>query len=334
MTEAGVWFQTVSLPQAIGSCSRLRRFSALIDRLGSKAVSMVAELKATHVILYGESWYRFRKVIDSLSGLSVAVVADCNEWHPLGIHTLRYGQWLDQYLFIKRVLPRVRGVIGISSYWADFCQPEGLEVLVVPALGPDASPSRRANDGVGHGKSFRVGYLGVLADRDRPLDMFGALGLARARGLDVRLSIMGAIPERRVSGYGLATRDGVDLVGWVADGDLDARLSEVDSLILLRDSSRESLASFPTRLPRLLLAERPVILSQVGDMPRYLVHRRDAWFVDPQDNARSSARAIAQLAADPTLRKEIGERAGVVAIERFSARTHAPRLLDFLESVM
>jgi glycosyltransferase involved in cell wall biosynthesis len=86
--------------------------------------------------------------------------------------------------------------------------------------------------------------------------------------------------------------------------------------------------SFPTRLVEYLRTGRPVFVSDVGDISRYLRNGTEAVLLDPRD-PRRVASAIARVALRADRGAEIGRRGREAGARHFDRRRHAARLLEF-----
>jgi glycosyltransferase involved in cell wall biosynthesis len=186
---------------------------------------------------------------------------------------------------------------------------------------------------------FRLVYVGKMYRRDLPKTLLAGVREALRRGVSVRLTVVGRMDcfseAKRAQAEAIACpvlRGRVEFTGWVSDEAMQQQRRLADAFVLLRDDEREARACFPTRLPEYLLTMKPVILSDVGDIPLYLQHRHNAWLLPPGDRPRELADAIAALAGNPEEACRIGRVGRDTALSDFSFRVQGPRLLEFLEA--
>lgn len=165
----------------------------------------------------------------------------------------------------------------------------------VPAARP-ASPRQR----------FTVATLARLVPHKRvELLIHAVAGLA-----DVDLIIGGDGPERRslqslVRDLGVADR--VSFAGWAATDEILARCD-----VLALASDREG---WPMAVVEAHAAGVAVIATAVGSVPELVEHGRTGLLVPPGD-VEALRSAIAQVAGDPALARQLGETARQVATER------------------
>ena len=98
--------------------------------------------------------------------------------------------------------------------------------------------------------------------------------------------------------------------------------------MLTRRNARTEKLSFPTRLVEYLRYGRPVLVSDVGDVSRYLRDGREAVLLDPE-NPFKIAEAMAGLILRNDRGAEIGRRGREAGARAFDRKKHAARLLEF-----
>jgi len=233
-----------------------------------------------------------------------------------------------------RTTPRLfDGLTVISTGLQALYLARGCEhALVVPSVEAweQARPHRPTGNPV-----FRLAYVGALQDRDAPETLFEALRILGQREVPVELDVIGHY-EGTERGRRFATACAADpwlgrrvrFLGSLSDKALAERLAGSDGLVLTRRKARTEELSFPTRLVEYLRYGRPVFVSDVGDVSRYLRHGRDAVLL-PADDPRLAADAMAEVVRRPDRGTGIGRQGLAEAARVFDRRVHAARLLDF-----
>jgi glycosyltransferase involved in cell wall biosynthesis len=208
----------------------------------------------------------------------------------------------------------------------------GPRTLLLPAL--EAWPPAPPPPPTGN-RTFRLTYVGALEARDAPELLFESLRFLAHRSVPVTLDVVGHYDgtPRGTRFRALAAEDPVlggatRFLGSVSDADLAARLAASDGLVLTRRDAPTERLSFPTRLVEFLRHGRPVFVSDVGDVSRYLRHGREVVLLHPQDPQRI-AEAIARVAARSDRGAEIGRRGREAGARAFDRRAHAARVLEF-----
>jgi len=183
---------------------------------------------------------------------------------------------------------------------------------------------------------FRLIYVGALIERDAPELLFAALRLLRERGVQVSVDMVGRYATNAQGRHRAdqvrsdpVLHSCVNLLGAVSDEELMAYLRNADGLVLMRRDAPTEVNAFPTRLVEYLKQGRPVFVSDVGDIGRYLRHRIDAILLSPSD-ACHVADAIQEVVES----SDRGFALGIQGRERgeavFERRVHVRRLLDFV----
>lgn len=139
---------------------------------------------------------------------------------------------------------------------------------------------------------------------------------------DCRLAVTGADPHDPASDWlraevrdaGLGER--VDLVGYLDRDELLALYGRAHALLIPLFDNTRSKARFPTKIGEYLAAARPVVTSDVGEIPRYFTDGLDGVVCPPGDPV-AFGRAIADLLADPARAALIGRRGRLVAETQF-----------------
>lgn len=236
----------------------------------------------------------------------------------------------------RRAIARLfDGLTVISSGLEALYRARGCDrTLIVPSIEEWAAAPARPVEPTGNA-SFRLTYVGALLPRDAPDLLLDAVRIAAGRGVPVTLDLIGhyAGTERGRRLARLCAEDpvlgrAVRFLGSLGDEALAERLSGSDGLVLTRRKARAEELSFPTRLVEYLRYGRPVFVSDVGDVSRYLRDGSEAVLLHPTDPARV-ADAITAVATSDDRGAGIGRRGREAGARSFDRKRHAARLLDF-----
>jgi glycosyltransferase involved in cell wall biosynthesis len=184
------------------------------------------------------------------------------------------------------------------------------------SVAADAIARTRARHGIA-GDDLVVGSFGLLTPEKRIDTLARAAARARALGLQVRLLLVGPLPDpaahwARLGELGL--RDVAILTGRVPLEELPLYIEACDVVVHLRyPSARETSAA----LLRVLAQGRATVISDLEhleEIPRDAVLRADAC-----DEEGGVLRAILALSGSRAERERLGRRAA-----EFTARAHSP----------
>ncbi|HEV8481149.1 MAG TPA: glycosyltransferase family 4 protein [Candidatus Eisenbacteria bacterium] len=219
-----------------------------------------------------------------------------------------------------------RRVIILSEAYRDFFAgfiPQG-KLVVVPNFidgSRFATPPRTTTEPV------TVLFVGRVGPQKGVDVLLAALSRARAQGADVGAVLVGAAesPEAwaEVARHALVTSGVVRLTGALAD----ERVQEYAAADVFCLPTRAD--SLPLALLEAMAAGLPSVCSSVGAIPWVLEDGRAGVLVPPGD-VDALASALARLAGDATLRRDLGARARARQQAEFDAVSAAPRLEEAL----
>ena len=293
------------------------------------------------IILYSWNCLEIEPVIHLAHRHNIKTVCDVVEWPTVGRF---HGGFLNPlYWTSARTWSATHflcdGILAISSFIEKRYHEANIPTLRIPAIVDPRFLPGRISRKCSSTKSFHLVYLGRMDNKDDPETMWIAIQSAIKKGCTVYLDIIGTdgnqgaaseFKTRFTRDHNLSAH--VTFHGRVNDDALPALLIKADAFILLRRKCHETHASFPTRLPELLLSGIPVITSNVGDIPEYLTDGVNALLIPPEDPA-TLAESIISLANDPDRRYELGYNGRRIALKSFSYRKYAIRLIQFLQNI-
>ncbi len=261
---------------------------------------------------------------------SVLDVVEVSEHLPVRHTSALYWDSLAGTRWTPRLFDGVSVIAaGLESvYHAQGCT----QTLVIPSIEdwPPALPPAPT----GH-PDFRLTYVGKFAPRDAPELLIEAAAILAHRRLPVVLEVVGHYEGseagrrfQRLCSEDADLRRIVRFRGTLSDAALAEQLQGSDGLVLTRRNARPEKLSFPTRLVEYLRYGRPVFVSDVGDVSRYLRDGEEAVLLDPE-NPFKIAEAMAGVILRPDRGAEIGRRGRAAGARAFDRKTHAARLLEF-----
>lgn len=232
------------------------------------------------------------------------IVREINEW-PLSI---TWGESRIKQSFEVNVLPKLfDGFICISDVLVEFCREHGRRNIPIIKL-PMTVDCEEIDGIVNSGwqlstdeNTFSVAYAGGMTEvKD------GVESLKRvAATLGVKL----------------------DLIHDISHAETLRRLANADCLVLARPDSMQARAGFPTKLGEYLALGKPVVVTPVGEIPRFLTNGRNAlvgWDI---------ANKIRWVMEHPTEARLIGIKGRETAEARFDWRRHSEMMQKWIQSI-
>lgn len=231
------------------------------------------------------------------------VVREINEW-PLSViwGESRLKQWIEIHL-----LPKLfDGFICISDVLAEFCKEHGRSgapIFKLPMTVDCDAIDRVVRDGTPSVGDY-VCYAGGLSEAKD-----GVETLKRAcEGFELR--ILNGLPHDEALRIMAGAR----------------------CLALARPDSLQARAGFPTKLGEYLALGRPVVVTKVGEIPRYLEDGVSAYLVDPGD-VEGFRKKIREVFANPERAERIGKAGRGVAVRSFDCKAHSRALSEWIKSI-
>ena len=120
----------------------------------------------------------------------------------------------------------------------------------------------------------------------------------------------------------LPSKVNIHYLGYLSSKQYYKTLNEADIFIANRNNSMAAYSGFPSKLIEYLATGKAVIASEVGDVGRFLTHRKDALLVAPE-NQLAMEQAITLLLESPELIGAIGAEGRRTALGQFDNKQHS-----------
>lgn len=301
----GDWFRITNLQSEVLS---------ILDKFKSD------ELKA--VIFYGSPRISYfnKKIITYLNKRGVDSIADVVDWLTVKTKNpiLDLVKSIDDTYQKKIVNCYCKKVICISTYIEEIYKKKCLPTLLLPPIMDEMSGVEHKNTSENRtlfyaGNPFRSDMKtnDVASLKDRIDLIINGLASLKKDGVCnfifniygfTKSELLTRLPSLYESVEFLGRN--VSIHGKVSNSDLLKKLSEADYTVLFRDSKRDSLAGFPSKVAESIANHTPVIVTDIGDIYLYLSEGKHAFFSRPEDyqsQKESLKRAI--LLSEPSLSK-------------------------------
>lgn len=109
-------------------------------------------------------------------------------------------------------------------------------------------------------------------------------------------------------------------------------ISNSSALALARPESKQAEGGFPTKLGEYLMTKRPVIVTNVGEIPDYLVDNVSAYIASPDET--SFSQKIMEVYKDYHNAEKVGLEGYNVALANFEYKKQIIGLNDFLDNLI
>lgn len=307
----------ISVEEASKSSRIIRIYNNIISNKKSRRqVEYYIKNESFDILyIYSRSAIKNIPLVLAAKRYGASVFYDMVEWlpakaYPYGlINPFFYNDWLGR-LFSPFWC---NGVIAITTFISKKYKSYKIPCIVVPSVFEfknTSLPDKKVFD-----KEFTLLYAGACKAGDGFGRLIDAVKIAASKGCPVKLNVIGtdgnsgrAARYRMICEKDDYLKNRVVFKGRVPDESYIDTLSESTCLVLPRPNIQIVKASFPTRLPEFLSTGRPVLTTNVPDVPLYLEANKEAIIVSG-DSAEALAEGILVLWREPEKGESIG-RAG------------------------
>ena len=233
-------------------------------------------------------------------------------------------------------LKRLSGLFVISEPLKKYYGQLGLDNSKIEIINMIVDSSRFANIEKTRCKDRYIAYCGTASNNKDGVDeLIRAFAIVTKHISDVKLYIIGKTPSKEQL-FGnlelvknLGVEDKVVFTGMVKAKDMPRLLKNAEILALDRPDNLQAKYGFPTKLGEYLLTKNPVVVTSVGDIPKFLKDRESALIAKPSKADDFASKLIWLLT-----HKEEGIRIGYagykVAREHFDYFTETKKIVDFM----
>jgi len=310
----------------------LRRFryawmgARTVEWLASQSTPPVA------VILYSGYTPYLQRLLPWCRDNGVRLLFDAVEWYEPA-HRWEYlaspYQWNIEWA-MRRLVPKVDGVIAISQYLADYYRQRGLPVAIIPPTTSAIAPGDWRPSG-----TLRLCYAGTPGHKDDLAAALEAVARLAAQGAPIELTVAGPDAQQVLRLLGRAP--GVDLPwlrtpGMLGFTDVQRLVGSADFSILARRLCRTSQAGFPTKFVESFARGTPVIANLTSDLHLHLREGKTG-MVSVAADAGSIEQALERaLALDVQALRGMREACIHHAHAAFHPQVHAGGLRNLIQS--
>ena len=239
---------------------------------------------------------------------------------------------LSKYL---QIVPRFDLVFVISSQIKDYFIENGVrdEKLVIYPMVVDP---RRFNGIEKKNRGFNyIAYCGNLSNsKDGLADLIEAFGRSHAK-VTHKLLLIGDKPsEAEMSLYRelimkYKIQGNVVFLGRVSREEMPQVLSDADLLVLCRPNNHQAKGGFPTKLGEYLATGNPVLVTDVGDISKYIIDGENGYLSSPND-VEAFSQKMDLILSDYAKAMKVGEKGKDLVYDEFNYRIQAGRVVERL----
>lgn len=255
---------------------------------------------------------------------------ECPEVYGSSLNKIHNSTVLEYLDYCKKST----ALFVISSTLKEYYISKGVEEKKVFILNMTVDPERFQNLHKETSKEKYIAYCGNVSNSKDGVDkLIRSFAMVVKRYPEIKLYIIGDKPsDNDVSGNfqlieELGIKPNVVFTGRVLAADMPQILKDAELLTLARPDNKQAKYGFPTKLGEYLMTENPVVVTSVGDIPKFLKDGVSALIASPNDDNEFAEKIIWAL-EHPTESREIGMRGKEIALQSFNAAIETKKLVD------
>lgn len=181
-----------------------------------------------------------------------------------------------------------------------------------------------------------VAYCGHLwGEKDGVTILLKAFQLVAAKHKDIKLYLIGdtsnlaEFKKLKALTSKLNLENNIVFTGRVSRDDMPKYLCNARALLLSRPTSLQAQGGFPTKLGEYLATGKPVVITKVGDIPKYLKDGKNAFLAEP-DDIGSFAEKLDYVLSNPEQARLAGMEGKKLTDGVFNYLTQSKQIVEFL----
>jgi glycosyltransferase involved in cell wall biosynthesis len=287
------------------------------------------------LFLYSTNLVDFRLYYRLAKKHGLKLVTERNEYPIL----IRKKVFIKSFIYKNFILPVVYrifdGIVLMTDFLHEFYRPhlnKKTAIIKVPmTVDFDRFKIEKTET-----KEEYIFYAGTLIqEKDGIETLISAFLKVKESNPDIKLKIAGgssAEMDRLKSKLYITEKDRIEFLGLIPGKDIPGMLLNAKILMLPRPLSKQAEGGFPTKLGEYLASGRPVIATPVGEIPKYLTHKKDIVFCYDL-NPSTLSEIITEVLNNYSEYLEIGQKGRVTAENNFELMNNVDSLHKFYKEV-
>lgn len=263
---------------------------------------------------------------------SLTVYHEKSEYPELHLESLVARMEFKSYISACR---KMDGIFPISHALKDYFVSKGVAEDRIQVVNMTVDPSRFVGLKKEPVSEKYIAYCGAVSNFKDGVDvLIRSFAIVAKQVSDVKLYIIGGFPFKKDREEDfelvktLCIEDRVVFTGPISREDMPQMLKNAEALVLARPDNIQAKYGFPTKLGEYLLTENPVVLTKVGDIPKFLNDGESAYLATHGDVEEIASKMIEALSSPDA--PIIGKNGAGVAMREFNSEIEAKKITDFI----
>lgn len=241
----------------------------------------------------------------------------------------------------EKILPSLKamkGIFVISSPLRNYFIEQGVNAEKVHIINMTVDASRFKDIKKQYVKERYIAYCGTASNNKDGVDeLIKAFAIVAKKIKDIKLYIIGRTPTPKDEAGNIALierlglRERIVFQGLIPAEKMPQLLKNADVVALDRPDSLQAKHGFPTKLGEYLLSQNPVVVTKVGDIPKFLTDGETA-LLSEERNASEFASKLIWALDHPAEAEKIGKRGSQVALKEFNSEIETRKMVNIIFS--
>jgi glycosyltransferase involved in cell wall biosynthesis len=237
----------------------------------------------------------------------------------------------------EKIAKKLAGLFVISQPLKDYFISTGIPSNKIEILNMIVDCNRFEDIKKTPTKQKYIAYCGTASNNKDGVDkLLKSFAIVTKEIDDIYLYVIGNTPSKQDEGNNLKLIEELGIcekvifTGLVEAEDMPQLLKNAEVLALARPDNKQAKYGFPTKLGEYLLSENPVVVTKVGDIPKFLTDGESALLVSPHDDQEFAKKIIWAL-ENKEFSARIGLQGSLIAKKHFSNKIVVDRMLKHIK---
>jgi glycosyltransferase involved in cell wall biosynthesis len=313
----------------------IRNFNKIIGLINTILITKRLQKKNNiKILFYGTSVTDEILLFLFFKLMGIAIIRECSE-APSYI-TKNSKNLIINTFFLRLRLKMYDHLIVISDYLKHFYSEKFANdaIFQIPIL-VDMARFCHKQEKKSSGKKV-ITYVGFMGgNKDGLENLIESMLIVKKRNSNIRLQLVGSADKHdmqrlrnKVSALNLT--DMIRFLGKKTTKEIPIILCDSDILVLARPDNNQAKAGFPTKLGEYLASGKPVVITDTGEVSKYLTDNISAYLARP-DDVKDFAEKILFALSDRNA-VEVGRNGFEIAKENFDYQLYGNQILKIVSS--
>lgn len=272
----------------------------------------------------------------------ILILPEFYEKPPKFASRLNSLKWYSFYFSMRYLMKYADGFVVLTYYLKNFVEKalhRPKPIIIMPNL---IDPDKFSRTGIAPylAQKTTIGYIGTPTRKDGVMDLIRSFSVLNKKYPDTHLLVIGditngktLIPSLKQFVRSLNVENKVTFTGLVSHERVPELLHSCQILALTRPRGVFAQAGFPTKLGEYFACKKPVVITNIGDMPKYFTNEKHVMLVEAE-NIDSITKGFEKLLLDRDLMSRLPYNAYEWMCDNLAYKKAAKRIDRFLIGVL